>query len=103
MTAPANLRLLPGGHGKVRPEPRCQIAAQAVMAGVQDWRVSAQNAQASGRGHGVISIRVGRVLIYLEDRDVLDCWAAAIQRAVELRDGAYGPENYRYEPRYGTK
>ncbi len=100
MTAQPSLRLLPGGHSTVRPERRCQIAAQAVMAGVQDWRVSAQTAQASGRGHGVISIRVGRVLIYLEDTDALDCWATALQRAVELREGAYGPENHRYEPKY---
>ncbi len=52
------LRLLEGGYGTVQPDPRCQIAAQAVMAGPQDYRVHAGNAQATGRGHGVISIRV---------------------------------------------
>jgi len=65
------LRLLEGGYGTINPNPRCEIAAQAVMAGPQDYRVHGGNAQATGRGHGVISIRVGRVLIYLEDREAL--------------------------------
>ena len=49
----------------------------------------------------MISIRVGRVLVYLEDRDALNSWIAAIQRAVELQDTAYGPQQKidRYQPR----
>ena len=54
------LRLLEGGYGTVQPDPRCQIAAKVVMAGPQGYRVYGGNAQATGRGHGVISLRVGR-------------------------------------------
>ena len=86
------LRLLPGGLGAVRPAPRCQIATQAVMAGPQDYRVTAANAQNTGRGHGLITIRVGRVLVYLEDREALASWQRALRRATELEDAAFGPE-----------
>jgi len=72
------LRLLEGGYGTVQPDPRCQIAAKVVMAGPQGYRVYGGNAQATGRGHGVISLRVGRVLLYLEDRDALRAWTRAI-------------------------
>lgn len=86
------LRLLEGGYGTIEPDPRCQIASQAVMAGPQDYRVHAGNAQATGRGYGVISIRVGRVLIYLEDREALLSWTRALEKAKELDEGAFGPE-----------
>ena len=86
------LRLLKGGYGTVQPDPRCQIAAQAVMAGPQDYRVYGRNAQATGRVHGVITIRVGRVLIYLEDREVLLAWTRAIHQAEDPQDAAFGPE-----------
>jgi len=86
------LRLLEGGYGTITPDPRCQIAAQAVMAGPQDYRVYGGNAQATGRGHGVITIRVGRVLLYLEDRDALLAWTRAIEKAKELDEVAFGPE-----------
>ena len=88
----APLRLLPGGLGTVQPEPRCQIATQAVMAGPQDYRVIGANAQVTGRGHGLITIRVGRLLVYLEDRESLLSWQRALQQASELEDGAFGPE-----------
>ena len=29
------LRLLEGGYGTINPDPRCEIAAQAVMAGLR--------------------------------------------------------------------
>ena len=86
------LRLLEGGYGTVQPDPRCQIAAQAVMAGPQGYRVHGGNAQATGRVHGVITIRVGRVLIYLEDREALLSWIRALEEAKELDEGAFGRE-----------
>ena len=95
MTATKNsipLRLLPGGLGMVQPEPRCQLITQAVMAGPQDYRVAGANAQVTGRGHGVITMRVGRLLVYLEDRDALAAWHAALERAEVLADAAFGPE-----------
>lgn len=96
MTAPKKrkppLRLLPGGFGPTAPDPGCRLIAQAVMAGPQDHRVQAANAQHTGRGHGVLSIRVGRLLVYLEDRAALLAWQRAIERAVEVQDAAFGPE-----------
>ena len=71
---------------------RCQLAVQAKVRGYQDLRVTGQNAQVTGSGQGLIAIRVGQVLLYLEDRQALFSWVAAIQRAIELQDRAYGPE-----------
>lgn len=71
---------------------RCLLAVQAKVRGYQDLRVAAATSVATDTGHGVISVRVGQVLIYLEDRPAMYSWVAAIQRAIELQDGAYGPE-----------
>ncbi len=87
------------------PEPRCSLAAQAVMAGPQEVRVSGVTAQASGRGYGHLCLRVGRVLIYLEDRDSLLAWQEALRQASEFADAALGPvlPPARYEPRAPTR
>jgi len=99
-----HLQLVGGRRLRVRPEPRMQVATQAVFAGPQDHRVSAVTAEASGRGYGHITIRVGRILVYLEDRDALQAWTTAIGRAAELADSAFGPDlpAARYQPR-GTR
>ncbi len=57
--------------------------------------------QASGRGYGHLCLRVGRVLIYLEDRDSLHAWQEALRQANDLADAAYGPElpPWRYQPK----
>ncbi len=83
------------------PEPRCSLAAQAVMAGPQEVRVTGMTPQASGRGYGHLCLRVGRILIYLEDRDSLRAWQEALRQANELADAAYGPElpPWRYQPK----
>jgi hypothetical protein len=73
-------------------DARCLLAVQAKVRGYQDLRVTGENAQASGCGYGYISVRVGQVLLYLEDREAMFSWVAAIQRALELQDRAYGPE-----------
>ena len=82
-------------HNRVTGEQggnRCLLAVQAKVRGYQDLRVTGENAQVTGIGHGVIAIRVGQVLLYLEDREALFSWVAAVQRALELQDRAYGPE-----------
>ena len=71
---------------------RCLLAVQAKVRGYQDLRVTGESAQVTGTGHGVIALRVGQVLLYLEDREALFSWVAAIQRGLELQDRAYGPE-----------
>jgi hypothetical protein len=88
----ARRRLTKEGHSTVSPGPRCDVAAQCVMAGPQDHTVRGGNAQVTGRGHGVISMRVGRMLVYLEDRDALQAWRLAIEKALAMQEDAFGPE-----------
>jgi len=49
---------------------------------------------------GHIAVRVGRVLVYLEDRDALQAWTTAIGKAADLADTAFGPDlpAARYQP-----
>lgn len=91
MTSRPGLKIIGGRRLRVAPEPRSTVASQAVMAGPQDLRVTVMTAEATGRGYGVISIRVGRVLIYLEDRAALDDWLAALHEAEAVSDAAFGP------------
>ncbi len=79
-----HLQLVGGRRLRVRPQPRMQVAAQAIFAGPQDHRVFAMTPQATGRGYGHIAVRVGRILLYLED----------------LADAAFGPDlpASRYQP-----
>lgn len=86
----SSLRVVREDEVKV-PDPRSSVAAQAVFAGPQDMRVSAMTPEVTGRGYGVLSIRVGRVLIYLEDRRALDDWLAAVHEAEALSEAVFGP------------
>ncbi len=83
------------GHLKAvpdRPGYRCQIAAQAVMAGAQDLRVQAVKPDASPYPYGYLVVRVGRMLVYIEDREALVSWQVALHQAEDLADAAWGPE-----------
>ena len=96
-----HLQLVGGRRLRVRPQPRMQVATQAIFAGPQDHRVCAMTPQASGRGYGHIAVRVGRILVYLEDRDALQqAWTTAIGKAADLADAAFGPDmpDARYQP-----
>ncbi len=76
-----HLQVVGGRRFWARPQPRMQVATQAVFAGPQEHRVFAMTPQATGRGYGHIAVRVGRVgrvLVYLEDRDALQAWTTAI-------------------------
>ena len=59
------------------------------MEGTQDIRVQAVTPLA-GPGHGQIGVRVGRVLIYVNDREALNSFLDAWQQASELADRAFG-------------
>ncbi len=63
-----HLQVVGGRRLRVRPQPRMQVATQAIFAGPQDHRVFAMTPQATGRGYGHIAVRVGRILVYLESR-----------------------------------
>ncbi len=85
-----HLQLIGGRRIWVRPQPRMQVATQAIFAGPQEHRVIAMTPQATGRGYGHIAVRVGRVLVYLEDRKALEAWTTAIGKADDLADSAFG-------------
>ena len=67
-----------------------RVAAQAVVEGMQDIRVEAATALA-GPGHGQIAVRVGRLLVYCNDRDALESFLDAWHQAEALADKAFGP------------
>ncbi len=100
-----HLQVVGGRRLRVRPQPRMQVATQAIFAGPQDHRVFAMTPEASGCGYGHIAVRVGRVLVYLEDRQALEAWTTAIGKAADLADAAFGPDlpESRYQPRGGRK
>jgi len=75
-----HLQLVGGRRFWVRPQPRMQVATQAIFAGPQDHRVFAMTPEATGRGYGHIAVRVGRILVYLEDRQALEAWTTAIAK-----------------------
>ena len=80
-----HLQLVGGRRFWVRPQPRMQVATQAIFAGPQEHRVFAMTPEASGRGYGHVAVRVGRVLVYLEDRQALEAWTTAISKAADLQ------------------
>ena len=89
MTAPRRLAAVPGTSKRDPHDARCRVAVQAVMEGMQEIRVQACTPLA-GPGHGQIAIRLGRVLIYLNDREALDSLLDAWQQAAGLGDKAFG-------------
>ncbi len=95
------LRVVAGRGHRTDPEPRMSVAAQAIFAGPQDMRVTAMTPEVTGRGYGHVVMRVGRLLIYLEDRDALEAWQAALEQASEFADRAFGlvPPPALYRPR----
>ncbi len=95
-----HLQLVGGRRLWVRPKPRMQVATQVLFAGPQDHRVFAMTPEATGRGYGHIAVRVGRVLVYLEDRQSLEAWTTAIGKATDLAEAAFGPDlpESRYQP-----
>ncbi len=101
MSTPRRLTAVPG-PGKRDDDYSCRVAAQAVMEGTQDVRVQALTPLA-GPGHGQIAVRVGRVLVYVNDREALNSFLDAWREAAELADRAFGivlpPPAYKPRPR----
>ena len=71
--------------------PYCQVIAQARYAGEQELSVMGVAHGGSATGRPYISVRVGRVLLYLEDRAALVSWTEAWRRTLDLADGVFGP------------
>ena len=81
------------------PAEKQRFGIQVVLSGLQDVQVIARSASAAGKAHGTIAVRIGRVLVYVEDRDALLSLSSAVAKARELQDGAFGrPGVYRSRP-----
>jgi hypothetical protein len=91
MTVPSRLRAVPQLVGKTGFANRFQVAAQALVAGVQDIHVQAIT-PLSGPGKGQIGVRVGRLLVYVADKEALQSFLDAWRQAEALADKAFGPE-----------
>jgi len=89
VSSPQRLVAVPGTGKQQQHDHRCRVAVQAVLEGMQEVRVQAATASA-GPGHGQIAVRVGRLLMYINDRDALDSVLDAWQQVAELADKAFG-------------
>lgn len=76
--------------GRAALKYKCQVAAQAVLAGTQDTRVQV-GTKLDGINGGCIAVRIGKVLIYIEDRDALKSASDAWTQAETLAEEAFGP------------
>lgn len=88
-TRPRHLRSL-SAAGRAALKYKCQVAAQANFAGTQDVRVQVASS-IDGANRGIIAVRVGKVLVYVEDRDALASCLEAWHRAAEFANEAFGP------------
>ncbi len=104
VSTPRRLAAVPGTGKEKQHDYRCRLAVQAVVEGMQEVRVQAVTPLA-GPGHGQIALRVGRILIYVNDREALDSFLDAWQQAADLADKAFGVPlpSPKYAPRPGTK
>ena len=80
----------PAAYGRPA-ETDCTIAIQALCRGPLDTSVMAVTGAAARKGREHIAVRVGRVLIYLEDRAALDSFTRALHQAGDLADATFGP------------
>src|SRR5829696_5331301 len=68
-----------------------EVAAQAIATGSQDSTVQATQPLV-GTGRGQIAVRVGRILVYVTDRQALESFMSAWAEAQTLADQAFGPQ-----------
>lgn len=69
----------------------CRIAIQAICQGRMDAKVLAVSARASKTGQAHLCVRVGRVLVYVEDREALTSFTEAWQDASRLGEELFPP------------
>lgn len=91
MTASRHLKVVPRTRGQRVLDYRCDLVTQAVLGGDIDFRVQAMS-PIIGPGPGTISIRLGRVVLVIEDREALEVLRTAVLQAVELADRAFGAD-----------
>jgi hypothetical protein len=77
--------------GKTGFDYRFDVASQVMAAGAQDIHVQVI-VPLSGPGQGQIGVRVGRLLVYVSDREALGSFLEAWGQARALADKAFGPD-----------
>lgn len=82
---------VPHASKAVDPASYCQVIAQARFSGRQEVSVMGVPAGASGADRPYISVRVGRILLYVENREALLALTRAWRRALDLADGVFDP------------
>jgi hypothetical protein len=87
----SRLRAVPSLVGKTGFENRFDVASQVMAAGAQDIHVEVI-VPLSGPGKGQIGIRVGRLLVYVANREALGSFLQAWGQAGALADKAFGPD-----------
>ena len=91
MTTSSRLQLVPDLVGKTGFHNRFDVASQVIAAGTQDTSVRVVS-PLSGPGQGQIGVRVGRILVYVANREALASFVAAWTEAATRADEAFGPE-----------
>jgi hypothetical protein len=71
-------------------QSECRIVAQARVRGDQQFRVLGYTKDASPSGEPYIAVRVGSLLIYVEDIAALDSFLQAWSRAERFGDRVFG-------------
>jgi len=91
MTSTSRLRAVPQLVGKTGFDYRFDVASQVLAAGTQDVFVQAIT-PLSGLGKGQIGVRVGRLLVYVANRQALQSFLDAWREAEALADNVFGPD-----------
>jgi hypothetical protein len=86
----SRLRAVPPLVGKAGFDYRFDVAAQVMAAGAQDIHVQVI-VPLSGPGKGQLGVRVGRLLVYVANREALGSFLDAWGKAAGLADKAFGP------------
>jgi hypothetical protein len=73
-----------------RADSKCMVASQVVMAGTQEIRARSFG-QEDGWPAPYLSLRIGRVIFNIEDRDALYSLVELVKQAQQLADETYGP------------
>src|SRR5674476_1639587 len=91
MTVKRNrLRAVPPLMGETGFDYRFDVASQVMAAGPQDIHVQVI-VPLSGPGQGQNGVRVGRLLVYVANREALGSFLDAWGKAGALADQAFGP------------
>jgi hypothetical protein len=90
-----HLEAIPNDRARVG-DHRFRVAAQAIVTGMQDISVCAATPLAGPTKHGQIAVRVGRLLVYVNDREALASFLDAWHQAEALADKAFGLEPMPY-------